>query len=151
MKPLRLLVTLSMLIALSACTTLKSPTFADDVGAIRGYDPVAYHLEQKPVKGDSLYSFEYRDSTWHFSSEENLDTFRRDPERYAPQYGGFCAYAMSRGFVVSTDPDAWTIVEGKLYLNYSPGVRNTWLKDVPGYVEKADRHWQKKISQPIFN
>jgi len=151
MKTRTLLVTLGVLITLSACTTLKAPTFADETGAIRGYDPVAYHLEQMPVKGNSLYSLEYRESTWHFSSEENLARFRRDPERYAPQYGGFCAYAMSKGFVVSTDPDAWTIVEGKLYLNYTLGVRKTWLKDVPGYVERADDHWQKKISQPDFN
>lgn len=150
MRYARLLATLSALITLSACTTLKAPTFDDDAGAIRGYDPVAYHLERKPVKGHSLYSLEYRGSTWHFSSEENLARFRREPERYAPQYGGFCAYAMSKGLVVSTDPDAWTIVDDKLYLNYSLGVRKTWLKDVPGYVEKADDRWQEKISQSVF-
>lgn len=139
-----------VLMTCSACTTLKAPTFADDMGAIRGYDPVAYHLEQMPVKGNPLYSFEYNDATWQFSSEENLDKFRNDPERYAPQYGGFCAYAMSKGFVVSTNPEAWTIVDSKLYLNYSLGVRKTWLKDVPGYIEKGDTHWQEKISQPVF-
>jgi YHS domain-containing protein len=151
MKTPQLLVALSLLIALSGCTTLKVPTFADDEGAIRGYDPVAYHLEGMPVKGDPRYFFAYRESTWHFSSEDNRDEFRRDPDRYAPQYGGFCAYAMSKGFVVSTDPDAWTIVDGKLYLNYSLGVRKTWLKDVPGYVDKADDKWKEKLSQPDFN
>ena len=150
MKVQQLFVTLSILTTLSACTTLKAPTFADDMGAIRGYDPVAYHLEQMPVKGNPLYSFEYRSSTWHFSSEENLGKFRSDPGRFAPQYGGFCAYAMSKGFVVSIDPEAWVIVDGKLYLNYSLGVRERWLKDVPGYIEKADTHWQEKISQSVF-
>ena len=137
-------------VLLSGCTTLGTNTFSDTAGAIRGYDPVAYHTEMKPVKGNSLYTFEYNDATWHFASSRNLELFREDPGRYAPQYGGYCAYAMSRGFVVSTDPLAWTIDDEKLYLNYSLNVRRTWLKDVPGYVAKADVHWQKKNSQPVF-
>ena len=131
-----------------ACTTLKTPTFADDAGAIRGFDAVAYHTEQRPVKGDPAHAFTYNDAVWHFSSEQNLAMFSEHPERYAPQYGGYCAYAMSNGWVVSTDPDAWHIRGDKLYLNYSLGVRKTWLKDVPGYVAEADNHWQEKITQP---
>lgn len=99
--------------------------FSDDVGAIRGYDPVAYHLERKPVKGDPAYTYRYNNATWLFSSQENLETFRGNPERYTPEYGGYCAYGMSKGFVVSTDPNAWTIENGKLYLNHSFGVRRT--------------------------
>lgn len=120
------------------------------MGAIRGYDPVAYHTEMMPVKGDPQYSYEYNNAIWQFASEENRKLFRDDPERYSPQYGGFCAYAMSNGLVVSTDPQAWKIEGGKLYLNYSPGVRKTWLKDVPGYVARADAKWQDKISRPTF-
>ena len=150
MKVTRLLVAFGTWIALSACTTLEAPTFADDMGAIRGYDPVAYHTEMMPVKGDPAYTHEYHDAVWQFSSEDNLRKFRDDPERYAPQYGGYCAYAMSKGYVVSTDPQAWTIEGDRLYLNYSLGVRKTWLKDVPGYVARADANWQKKISQPVF-
>lgn len=150
MKAPQLLFAFGILLTLSACTTLKTSTFADDAGAIRGYDPVAYHLEKMPVQGDPAYSFEYNNALWQFSSSENLQLFREDPERYAPQYGGYCAYAMSRGYVVSTDPDAWTIVDDKLYLNYSLGVRKTWLKDVPGYVSKADTNWVQKNSQADF-
>lgn len=150
MKYAKYFVTVGLLALLSACTTLKTPTFADEVGAIRGYDPVAYHTEMKPVRGNPNISFRYNDAVWFFASEESLGLFRNDPKRYAPQYGGYCAYAMSRGFVVSTDPDAWKIHEGKLYLNYSVGIRDKWLKDIPGYVAKADANWQKKISQPVF-
>lgn len=146
----RLLMTLGMLIVLPACATLDSPTFADDMGAIRGYDPVAYHTERVPVKGDPAYTHEYKNGVWQFSREENLKMFRDDPERYAPAYGGYCAYAMSNGFVVSTDPQAWTIEGDKLYLNFSLGVRKKWLRDVPGYVAKADANWQEKISKPVF-
>ena len=141
----RQLMILGMLVTLSACGTLNSPTFSDHAGAIRGYDPVAYHSDGKPVKGDPAHTFEYNSATWHFASQENLETFRANPERYVPEYGGYCAYGMSRGFVVSTDPNAWTIEDGKLYLNHSLGVRRTWLKDVPGNVNRADKHWQEKL------
>lgn len=144
-----LVAVLSLLI--SGCTTLKTPTFADDAGAIRGYDPVAYHVAKEPRKGDPNYSIEHNGATWYFESATNKSLFTSDPTRYAPQYGGYCSYAMSKGFIVSIDPDAWTIVDDKLYLNYSLGVRKTWLKDVSGYVEKADSNWQEKIAQPEFN
>ena len=134
----------------SACSTLDVPTFGDEAGAIRGYDPVAYHTDGQPQPGNPEFSTQYNGADWYFASESNLALFREDPERYAPQYGGYCAYAMSRGWVVSTDPEAWHIEDGKLYLNYSLGVRKTWLKDVPGYIAKADTHWQEKLEQPVF-
>ena len=150
MKVSKLLTIIGVLATLSACTTLNAKTFVDDLGAIRGYDVVAYHTEMQPVEGSPAYTHEYNNATWQFSSEENLRMFRDDPERFVPQYGGYCAYAMSKGYVVSSDPDAWTIVDGKLYLNYSLGVRKTWLRDIPGYVAKADANWQEKISRPVF-
>lgn len=150
MRTTRILLALGVFVALSACTTLSTPTFADAAGAIRGYDPVAYHTEMMPVAGNPKYTYEYNNAVWQFASKENLDLFRDDPERYAPEYGGYCAYAMSRGFVVSTDPDAWTIEDDKLYLNYSQGVRKTWLKDIPEYIAKADENWQDKISGQSF-
>lgn len=138
------------LVHCSACTTLSTPTFSDESGAIRGYDPVGYHLRGEPVQGSPEFTSEYNGATWYFSSSEHRELFESDPEKFAPQYGGYCAYAMSRNFVVSIDPNAWKIVDDKLYLNYSPGVRRTWLKDIPGNVEKADANWQNKISQPEF-
>lgn len=150
MKARRLIVTLGALILIQACTTLKAETFTTDMIAIRGYDPVAYHTESMPVPGNPEYSYEYNDAIWQFASEENKQLFRDDPDRYIPQYGGYCAYAMSKGFVASTDPYAWTIDDDKLYLNYSLSVRKTWLKDIPGYVTKADDNWQEKVSQQDF-
>ena len=148
MKKLGFLAAFSMLVALSACTTLKADTFVEDGAAIRGYDTVAYHTERKPVRGRSDFSYEYNGAVWLFSTEQNLAVFRQDPEKYAPQYGGYCAYGMSKGYVVPTDPDAWSVVDGKLYLNFSTGVRKTWLKDVPGNVAKADANWAEKVSSP---
>lgn len=147
---MRIGILIAALVSLTACTTLPTPTFTTDDGAIRGYDPVAYHTEGQPVKGDRSLTTTFNDANWYFSTAENLELFRDNPQRYAPQYGGFCAYAMSKGNVASTDPDAWTIVDGKLYLNYSLGVRRTWLKDVAGNIEKADMHWQQKIADADF-
>jgi YHS domain-containing protein len=147
MKLLPLSIIAVLCFAPAACTTLTTPTFTSDAGAIGGYDAVAYHLEMRPVQGDPAYAYRYNDATWYFASQQNLQRFRADPQRFAPQYGGYCAYGMSKGLVVSTDPQAWTIADGKLYLNYSEGVRNTWLKDVPSFVEKADRHWQGKVAK----
>jgi YHS domain-containing protein len=146
----RQLIALAILVFLAACTALRLPTFSDDIGAIRGYDPVAYHTEMTAVKGDPAYTYVYNDAQWHFSSERNLDLFRSDPPRFAPEYGGYCAYAMSRGLVVSIDPEAWKIADGKLYLNYSAGVRETWLEDVPGNIARANAHWQAKVSRRKF-
>ena len=78
---------------------------------------------------------------WLFSSAEHRDAFAKEPEKYAPQYGGYCAYGVSQGYAVKIEPDAWTIVNGKLYLNYDRGVQKTWEKDLPGYIAKADKNW----------
>lgn len=91
---------------LTGCTTLKTPVFATDDGAIRGYDTVAYHVAGAPTKGVAAHSSVYNGETWYFASADNKALFDGDPERYAPGYGGYCAYAMSKNYVVSTDPDA---------------------------------------------
>lgn len=139
---------LSMLAILSACTSITSkPTFNTEFGAIRGYDPVAYFTEERPVKGSSEFTTDHNGATWHFSSKENKALFDGNPEKYSPQYGGYCAYGMANGFVVSTDPDAFSLVDGKLYLNYSLSVRKTWLKDVPGNIKSADENWLSKSAK----
>ena len=131
---------LSLLPVLTAWAD-SGQVFSTKAGAIRGYDPVAYHLEQKPVKGKKDITFDYNGAIWRFSSEANLELFRADPERYAPAYGGYCAFGMSRGYAVDTDPRAFTIVDGKLYLNHNLAVRRTWSKDIPGNIAKADANW----------
>ncbi|MEM8719158.1 MAG: YHS domain-containing (seleno)protein [Cyanobacteria bacterium P01_G01_bin.39] len=109
--------------------------------AIRGTDPVAYFTEGKAVAGTSEYEMEWQGATWRFSSAENLELFESDPEAYAPQYGGYCAKALSEGNVVSTDPESWKIVDNKLYLNYSPEVQQQWVQDIEGNIELADSMW----------
>ena len=115
-------------------------------GAIRGYDPVAYHTEGKPVAGKRAHRVEWKGATWSFANAENKALFEGDPEKYAPRYGGYCAWAVSQGYTASIDPDAWSIVEGKLYLNYSLGVRDQWSQDIPGNVAKGDVNWPKLLA-----
>ncbi len=124
----------------------EPPTFATAEGAIRGYDPVAYFTLGKPTEGEARYSAEWQGATYRFASADNLALFESDPGRYAPQYGGYCAYAVSQGYTASTDPEAWSIVDGKLYLNYSTGIQKRWEKDVPGYVRAADRNWPEVLN-----
>ncbi len=114
-------------------------------GAIRGYDPVAYFTEKKPVKGKRAYSHKWKGATWYFASERNRDLFRDNPEKYAPRYGGYCAYAVSQGYTASIVPEAWRIVDGKLYLNYSKGVQRTWEEDIPGYIKLGDKNWPRLL------
>lgn len=106
--------------------------------AIRGYDTVAYFTLGKPVKGDEKYAVEWNEATWHFSSQEHADLFKNDPEAYAPQYGGYCAYGVSQNYLVKVEADQWRIEDGKLYLNYDRSVQKKWLKDINGYVEQAN-------------
>lgn len=109
--------------------------------AINGTDPVSYFTAGRPIEGKSSISYEWNGATWRFISTENRDRFAADPEKFAPQYGGYCAWAVAQGYTASTDPEAWSIVEGKLYLNYSKSVRKQWSKDIPGNIKAADQNW----------
>lgn len=109
--------------------------------AIDGYDPVAYFTERKPVKGDRQFEHQYNGAKYRFASAANRDLFAKNPEKYAPQYGAFCAYAVSRNYTADTDPLAWKIVDGKLYLNYNAAAQKAWEVDVPGNIVKGDANW----------
>lgn len=109
--------------------------------AIEGTDPVAYFTDGKPVAGSSAFEHEWQGAVWRFASAANRDAFAKEPARYAPQYGGYCAWAVSEGYTASIEPEAWRIVGGKLYLNYSKSVQKQWLADVPGNIKKADANW----------
>lgn len=145
-RQLRRLLALSLLLT---CWLLGNPVqaaavFASKEGvAINGIDPVGYFTRGVPVAGQTVFSHEWQGATWLFSTEENKALFVANPAQYAPQYGGFCAYAVSRGYTAKTDPKAWTVHEGKLYLNYSLSVRRKWLRDVSGNVTKADKNWPR--------
>jgi YHS domain-containing protein len=111
--------------------------------AIKGYDPVAYFTEGKAVDGSPDITVTYEGATFEFASAANRDLFAADPTRYAPQYGGFCAFGTSRGYKADIDPQAFTVVGDRLYMNYNLEVRQEWAKDVPGNVAKADANWPK--------
>jgi YHS domain-containing protein len=131
-------------LTLSAC----SPTSAfDDVNkttdgvALRGYDAVAYFAANKAVEGDPRYEYVWKGSKWLFSSAENLEKFKAAPENYAPQFGGYCSYAVSKGYTADGDPNAWKIVNGKLYLNYSPEVKRIWEQDQEQRIQQGEKNW----------
>jgi YHS domain-containing protein len=120
----------------------KSPVFITDGKAIHGYDPVAFFTESKPVKGDTSIAINWQGATWLFASVANRDKFLQQPEAYAPQYGGYCAYGVSDGHKAPTQIDTWSIVEDKLYFNYSQRVKQLWSKEIPGHIKKANTNWQ---------
>jgi hypothetical protein len=115
--------------------------------AIEGYDAVAYFREERPVEGSRDHTFEWNGATWRFASAGNRDLFAGDPERYAPRYGGYCAWAVSQGYTAGIDPDAWTIHDGKLYLNYSLEVQERWRRDTARNVAKGDANWPKLVGE----
>ncbi len=142
---LSLLAVLTLVVAQFAITPAsagKVPVYQSNSGtAIDGTDPISYYTEGRPVAGDAGITHDWNGATWRFTSTENRDRFAASPEKYAPQYGGYCAWAVSQGYTASTDPDAWSIVDGKLYLNYSKGVQKKWEGDVPGHIASGDRNW----------
>lgn len=109
--------------------------------AIKGYDPVSYFTQSRPMKGSPTFTHPWMGATWWFASAEDRDQFAAQPEKFAPQFGGYCAYGVSKNHTVSIDPEAWRIVEGKLYLNYSKGVQQTWVQDVSGNIKAAEQNW----------
>jgi YHS domain-containing protein len=115
--------------------------------AIEGYDPVAYFTDGKPVEGKSDFTLDWKGATWRFASAEHRDLFAKDPEKYAPQYGGYCAYAVAQGSTAGIDPEAWTVHDGKLYLNYDKKIQAKWLADMASYIGKADANWPKMVDR----
>ncbi|MEQ1865713.1 MAG: YHS domain-containing (seleno)protein [Micropepsaceae bacterium] len=114
--------------------------------AVGGYDAVAYFKAGKPVEGAAAFATDYKGATWRFVSKENLDAFKANPGAYAPQYGGYCAWAVSQGYTASGDPQVWKIVSGKLYLNYDRDVQTKWEKDISGHIAKADKNWPSVLN-----
>jgi YHS domain-containing protein len=137
---------LSMVQPLSPAAA-KDPVYTGTFSslAVSGYDPVAYFTSGKPVEGRSNFEFEWNGATWRFASARNLAAFKASPESFAPQYGGYCAWAVAEGYTASSDPNAWRIVGKKLYLNYSAGVQRQWLEDIPGNIAKGDTNWPRVL------
>ena len=127
----------------------QPPVFASLVKgvAVGGYDPVAYFTDGKPVPGNPAITLDHEGATWRFSSEANREAFRAEPTKYAPQFGGYCAWAVASGYTAKGDPQAWTIANGKLYLNYNKSVQKGWEQDIPGNVNKGEANWPKVLDK----
>ena len=138
-------------ILMSFLSVLLLTGFGDiDVGkspvgdaAIQGYDTVAYFTAGTALRGNESFTFQWHGMTWYFLSKENRDLFATSPEKYAPQYDGYCAWAMTEARKAQTDPKVWKIVDGKLYLNCSSAAYEKWSRDIPGNIKKADMNWLK--------
>jgi YHS domain-containing protein len=114
--------------------------------AVDGYDTVAYFTEGKPVEGSSEFSTEYKGAEWQFASQENLDLFLGNPEKYAPAYGGYCAYAVALGSTANGDPEQWEIYEDRLYLNVNAEIQAKWTADKPGFIEQSEANWPNVLN-----
>jgi YHS domain-containing protein len=136
---------LTLLALLSGQIVMADPAvYLNDAGvALSGNDPVAYFTVKAPVKGQPTLSTKYQDATYWFASQENRVAFLSDPGKYAPQYGGYCAYAAALGKKAPADPTQWSVIDNKLYINYDVRVQKQWLADVPGYIKSADSKWSE--------
>ncbi len=119
--------------------------------AVSGYDAVSYFTgDGAPVMGDAQYSVTWNDAEWHFANQANADAFKANPSAYAPQYGGHCAWAMSRGSLAPGDATLYKVVDGKLYLNFNEGVQKTWLGNIPGFIAQSDPAWEEVPEGEVF-
>lgn len=114
---------------------------------VGGYDPVAYFTDGRAVRGDAAHGVTYQGYEYRFSSADHAAMFKADPARYLPQYGGYCAWAVSQGYTASADPKAWRVVGGKLYLNYNADIQRRWEKDVAGHISSANANWPKVLDK----
>ena len=124
-------------------TSQNQPTLnlASNGVAVKGYDVVAYETDRAPVKGRVEFEYRWQGAIWRFANAANRDRFAATPERFAPQFGGYCSWAVSRGYTADIDPEAWRIVDGKLYLNYSKSVQRIWERDITGHIAKGRANW----------
>ena len=136
---------LGMILLAGAALAADSAGAGEPRLAIKGYDPVAYFTEGRPVLGSAQFEQIWEDTRWRFASAANLERFKADPDRYAPQYAGYCAFGMAEGAKYEVDPTVWKIVGGKLYLHHSKSVQQDWAKDQSANIARADASWMKII------
>ncbi len=135
--------------SVSPAAAAKAPVYTGlfSKAAVGGHDPVAYFTAGKPVEGDSRYTLTHKGAEYRFASAANRDAFKANPEKFAPQYGGYCAWAVSQGYTASADPKVWKIVNDKLYLNYNADVGKKWAQDIPGHIRSADGNWPAVLAK----
>ena len=109
--------------------------------AVQGYDTVAYFTAGGATKGSAEFTADYKGAEWRFASQSNRDAFLANPEQYAPQYGGYCAWAVAQGYTAKGDANHWKVVDGRLYLNYNAKVKKDWEVDIPGFIQSGDANW----------
>lgn len=136
----------TILVHFTACTQ-QPEVYSSSGVAVNGYDVVSYFTELKPVKGSKDHSFQWKNTVWYFSSDKNLELFKSDPDKYAPQFGGYCAFGVAEDHTAPTEPDAWTIVDDKLYLNYNIDVRKMWREKQAEYIEQGNKNWPEVLSK----
>lgn len=142
----RILISFTFMLLLAGISRIAAGAAPEDSVAIKGYDTVAYFTAGKALKGTEKFTFSWHGRTWFFQSRENRDLFAASPEKYAPQYDGWCAWAMTEARKAVTDPEVWKIVDNKLYLNCSLSAYEKWSRDIPGHIRKADEIWLRMQS-----
>ena len=140
-----------LIAAFTALSFAGEPAVNKDKGgvALKGYDVVAYFTDDKAIQGVSRFEFTHQGAVYRFASAEHRDLFAKEPARYLPEYGGFCAYGASKGHAAPVDPQAFTVIDGKLYLNYNKSIQRSWTSDRDTAIRKADANWpaiQQKIA-----
>jgi hypothetical protein len=139
---MKALLPITLLFFIATYSQGQSSSYTTQNGvAIKGYDAVAYFTDNAAVLGVKQYSYIWQGAEWHFKNQAHLDAFKASPQKYAPQFGGYCAYGVSQNHKAPTEPTAFTIIDGKLYLNYNDKVKETWRKDTKNNIEKAQTNW----------
>jgi len=136
-----MLVAIAIFSLVSVVSAQKSAINAPKGTAVDGYDVVDFFSQGKPVKGSGAYTYQWGGANWLFESKANMELFAKSPEKFAPQYGGYCAYGASQGHKAPVEADTWSIVDGKLYFNYNKSVKEKWVKDQPAYIIEANKNW----------
>ncbi len=136
-----LFVAVLVIFGTAVSTAALAKDYSHSTPGLSGFDPVAYFTEGKPMKGSGFHTAVYEGVTYAFASEEHLKQFQADPQKFLPAYGGYCAYGLAVGKKFVADPEVWTIVQGRLYLNLDKNIQGKWQKDLDGYVKRADANW----------
>lgn len=136
-----ILYALSLFLTVASTQAQKAEIFSTEDKAIKGYDVVAFFKDSAAVQGSEIFSYQWKGTTWLFSTKTNRDAFVDNPEKYEPQYGGYCAYGTADGHKAPTETNTWTVVNGKLYFNYNNKVKEYWNKNQPALIQKADTLW----------
>lgn len=135
-------VILVVLTTIGLTATASAENFTFNAPAVHGYDVVSYHTAKRPVRGNGYFVAEHKGANYLFSSEENKKLFEKNPDKYVPAFGGYCAYGVAVGKKFDGDPEVWRVVDGRLYLNLDASIQDEWFKDVSGHIKKANKNWK---------